>query len=42
MNNHELRKGMSERGQRLVDGFGLDRIVEIIMRKLKVRQEIHL
>ena len=35
MNNYEMRKKMSERGQKLVDGHGLDRIVDIIMSNLK-------
>src|SRR3989344_4687913 len=35
MNNYEMRKKMSEKGQKLVDGYGLDRIVDIIMNNLK-------
>jgi len=35
MSNYDLRKKMSEKGQKLVDGYGLERIVSIIIRNLK-------
>ncbi|MEK6932285.1 MAG: glycosyltransferase [Nanoarchaeota archaeon] len=34
MNNYEMRKKMSEKGQKLVDGYGVDRIAEIIIKSL--------
>ena len=42
MNNYELRKKMSDRVQELVDGHGINRIVEVIINKLKAGQEIAL
>ena len=34
MGNYDLRKKMSEKGQKLVDGYGIDRIAEIIFNSL--------
>ncbi len=35
VNDHELRKKMSEQGQKLVDGYGLDRITDLTIKKLE-------
>src|SRR3989344_3900745 len=40
MDNYDLRKKMSKKGQKLVDGYGVDRIAEIMINALKDKNGI--